>query len=159
MIEILIVIGIIGILSVIGMDGFFFSQKKARDAARKSDLSNISKALELYFHDHEAYPLSFAGDILGCGVSGTSACTWNGSSPFSAGTTVYMPRLPSDPNSNSNMRYYYTSTGISYGLYALLENTSDQFVRVAGWTSTDCVAGAGSVVCNYYVSEKGVERP
>ena len=46
LIELLVVITIIGILAGIGLNSFQSSQKKSRDATRKSDLRQISHALE-----------------------------------------------------------------------------------------------------------------
>ena len=57
LIELLIVIVIIGILSavIIGIVGSA-TQKRARDTKRKTAVSEISKALELYFADNDVYP-------------------------------------------------------------------------------------------------------
>lgn len=56
LIEILIVIVLIGVLSTIGLETFQSAQKKGRDAQRKSDLSQVQKALELYYNDKNQYP-------------------------------------------------------------------------------------------------------
>lgn len=156
--ELLIVVALMGILAVIGMDSYFFSQKKARDAARKSDLSNIAKAIELFNHDTGGYPLGSSGDIIGCeSGSGYEACVWDGRTAFRASTTTYMAKLPRDPL--SQYRYYYESDGMTYGLYAELENDQDPSYHSSGLVGTDCGANPTGVLCNYYLSQNGVEMP
>ncbi len=57
LIELLMVISIIGILSSIVLISVSAVRKNARDAVRKSDLSQISKALEVYQISHNGvYP-------------------------------------------------------------------------------------------------------
>ncbi len=56
LIELLIVITIIGILAVALMPSVLGAPARARDAARKADLSNLTSALELYNSDHQGYP-------------------------------------------------------------------------------------------------------
>ncbi len=57
LIELLMVISIIGILSSIVLTSISGATKKARDTVRKSDLSQIQKALEVYQTDHDGrYP-------------------------------------------------------------------------------------------------------
>lgn len=146
LVELLIVIAILGILAAIGLASFASSQAKSRDAKRKAHLSQIAQALELYNNDKGKYPnTDGAGNIKGCGADAINTCTW-GSSSFANDTTntVYMITLPSDP---SAYRYYYvgTSTGVSYKLYAYLENAKDPSIIT---TSVSC----GSVNCNYGIS-------
>ena len=153
LIELLIVMVIIGILATIGLATFASSQMKSRDAKRKSDLQQISRALELYYNDKGQYPAPAAdnsGNILGCGAGAVAACIWGDPNlKFSNTTTgtIYMVRLPADPSSNS---YYYVATKVSgiytkYQLYARLENLQDKNIIVNG---LNC--GTGN--CNYGVS-------
>ncbi len=51
LIEVMIVIALIGILSSFAIYGYQSSQKKARDAQRKSDLQQVKKALEAAKND------------------------------------------------------------------------------------------------------------
>ena len=55
-VELLIVIVIIGILAALVIMTFSNTQKKARDADRKNDLTGISKQLEVYYADANQYP-------------------------------------------------------------------------------------------------------
>jgi len=122
LLEMLVVLVIIGILAVIGIGGFQSSQKKARDSKRKSEVSQISKALELYFNDKRQYPLSSVDHkIMGCGVA--AECDWGDAFTDDTGV-VYMVILPADPTSNYS--YYYDSTdGTYFRLYARLESSRD----------------------------------
>jgi len=49
LLEILVVIGIIGIMVAMGTASYSTAQKKARDAKRKTDLRTIQNALEQYY--------------------------------------------------------------------------------------------------------------
>lgn len=142
LIELLVVIVILGILATIGLGSFQSSQRKARDARRKSDLGQLITALEAYYNDTGAYPVADTGRIAGCG-SGV-ACPW-GQAFVDANGTIYMVELPADPMSNQS--YYYVSAGTDYQIYARLENDQDpDFVTYNG---TNC--GSGSV-CTYGIA-------
>ena len=151
LIELLIAITIIGILVAVGLGSFGSAQKKARDSKRKTDLQSISRALELYYNDCGAYPLTGNNNVIaGCGATGScntsaSDCSWGG--VFTRNGINYMTEIPSDPMGN----YYYVSNGTSYGLYARLENTSDSAVphngtTPQGYETTLCRSAAR---CNY----------
>lgn len=129
LVELLVVMAIMGILAVITLANFSTSQAKGRDAQRKSDLRQISTALEAYYADHGSYPLSGtsgnAGKIMSCTCGTPVACNW-GAEPrefCDINSTVYMKEIPND--SVSNRQYYYVSDGKSWQLYAVLENTND----------------------------------
>ena len=55
-VELLIVIVVIAILAAISIVAYTGIQQKARDTQRKSDISSITKALELYYIDKGYYP-------------------------------------------------------------------------------------------------------
>jgi prepilin-type N-terminal cleavage/methylation domain-containing protein len=131
LVELLVVMAIIGILSVVTLANFSTSQAKGRDAQRKSDLKQISIALEAYYADHGAYPVGTAGKIMACGCATLTpcvyiACSWGGTSNrefIDENNTVYMKEIPND--SVSSRQYYYVSDKKSWQLYAVLENTND----------------------------------
>lgn len=56
LIELLVVVAIIGLLATLATIGLNNSRKKARDVKRKADISQIAKALELYYNDNSRYP-------------------------------------------------------------------------------------------------------
>jgi len=67
LIELLIVISIIGILAVALLPNVLNAPIRARDAARKSDIATIVKAVETYNVDNGGYPsgpICFNGTLL-----------------------------------------------------------------------------------------------
>jgi len=139
LIELLIVVAIIGILTAVGLGQFFTAQKRGRDTARKRALESISRALEMYYNDYEAYPIAVEGFI--------GNYDW-GEMFGSAEETVYIKRLPEDPA--DNFRYYYESDGSYYKLYALLEHPQDQD-RGGPYNDTNCQI-TGNGLCNYCIA-------
>lgn len=114
LIELLVVISIIGILSSIVLTSLNLGRKKARDAVRKSDLTQIHKALEVYYADHnEQYPSEDWCDssVGSCGA----ACPCGGSDWTYSGSLIaqvlrthgYFQNLPKDPVNNTTYYYYY----------------------------------------------------
>ncbi|MDA1079962.1 MAG: prepilin-type N-terminal cleavage/methylation domain-containing protein [bacterium] len=149
LLELLVVIAILGILATIGLGSFASSQAKSRDSKRKSDLKNIAIVLETFYNDNIGYPVGAAGKIQGCGTDANATCGWG--EAWTNNGVVYMSALPKD---NSAFDYYYESDGVSYELYARLENTNDkQAAKLsgadAGYTGTTCLAGTPPVLCNF----------
>jgi len=114
LVELLVVISIIGILTVISLASFTTAQIKARDAQRKSDLEQTSKALMLYYSDTGTFPpevdFHFGNESPGF-VSVD-------------GNTIYMRKTPQDPKFPTSV-YVYKTDGSSFNLFANLENTKD----------------------------------
>lgn len=135
LIELLVVIAILGILATVGLGSFQSSQMKGRDAQRKHDLSQISKALEMYYNDRKIYPP--AADIV-------FGATWE-----DAQETVYMKTIPDDPRGCS-YKYVQKDSGKGYALYARLENLQDKSIKA--YTESCC----GTNVCNYAVASQNV---
>ena len=112
LIELLIVIGLIGILSglIIAVIDPEKQRARARDGIRQKDLGIISTALEQYYADNNSYPTST--DIAGLGTT------------LEAGS-VYMQSgtFPSDPK--SGYAYCYTGSGQTFTLCAAIEALSD----------------------------------
>lgn len=117
LIELIVSIGIISILAaavlvtINPLDQF----RKANDARRKTDLSQIQKALEQYYQDIGNYPKSSTSFQIE-NVSLTPV-PWGGS------WTPYMNALPSDPNSTDKY-VYYTDNQQRYWLFTSLERGS-----------------------------------
>lgn len=118
LIELLVVIAIIGILSSIVLTSVNSARAKARDARRRADLNQVSKALELYFDSNNAYPSTAGGWWGTCSSYGSHDTTGaNGWVPNLAPT--YMPALPLDPKYNdAGGCYLYNSNGTDYKLLA-----------------------------------------
>lgn len=143
LVELLVVMAILGILGIITLTNFSLSQKKGRDMQRKADLRQISTALEAYYTDHGAYPLSGtvvadAGKIMSCTCGASVACNWGGTSDrefCDENNTVYMKEIPDD--TISPQHYCYWSDSKSYKLYANFENRND----------VDCLSKDARGVC------------
>ena len=112
LIELLVVIGIIGILSsgTIALVNPSEQIKKGRDTIRKQNLSQIQKALDVYYSDNNHYPDATSEQKI-------SGADWD--------TTwlPYMAKVPKDPLDSQS--YSYQSNRVSYRLYAKLERCSD----------------------------------
>jgi len=159
LVEILIVlavIAVVGTLFILGVNPLE-QLRKSNDAARKSDLSQLQKALELYYQDNGSYPPS-SGDFK---ISiGSATLPWG--SPW----LPYMKALPKDPTATRTYQYYspVSSNGQSYYIYASLErggkdpqacnqgNACNSLVYGAGFPPS---TGCGDV-CNYGVSSPNV---
>jgi general secretion pathway protein G len=160
LLEILVVMVILGALVAIGLRSFVPSQMKSRDARRKSDLQQVTRALELYYTDKGHYPVNDAdGQIVAYGEEGAVTFAWGEmfTDPDQE-ATVYMSNLPRDP---SGLQYFYqayvwggsgwdeidieTDTQAkAYRMFAYLENEQDQS-RVGGLTQS-C---GDELLCNY----------
>lgn len=150
LIELLIVMAILAIIVGIGLGFYSNVQPKARDAKRKNDLSQVAKALELYYQDRGTYPASSGGQISGCGAAGTAVCTWGGAFVNETNSTVYMAQLPREPR--TGYTYFYESSGTAYQIYARLENIKDPDVPYNGTTPQVYSGSAcGGDNCNYAI--------
>jgi type II secretion system protein G len=150
LIEIMVVIVILGVLITMISGSFVASQKKSRDLKRKSDIVQISKALEIYYNDQGQYPAgSNDGVIIGCDDPTTPTnCGWDEIwSTSTTPETIYMGKLPKDPSTTQTYFYTTDATGSLYKIYARLENTDDGSIGV--YTT---ICGANSAVCNYGVA-------
>jgi len=151
LVELLVVISIIGILASIGLVAFNSAQARSRDAQRKSDLKEISSALELFYSDYGQYPTASGGQIIACpfvsgGASGN--CAW-GTSEFTDSKTTYFKVLPKDKS--SGQYYVYKTVAVAsvansgFQIYARLENSQDSSIIS---TSVSC----GTANCNFAVT-------
>lgn len=95
LIELLVVIAIIGVLAAIVMVALDDSRETGRDGARKSQIQEIIKALELTYSNGSVYPAVAAG-----GVPLTNVALQN--QFIGTGSNFYLKRVPDDPD-----RYYY----------------------------------------------------
>ncbi len=115
LIELLVVIAIIGILSSIVLVSLNTARGKARQSKALADLQELQKALQVYWLDNNAYPLSNNGTngLYVCSQWGTGSTDWiPGLAP------TYIPTLPRSPNENTDCasQYYYWSNGADYKL-------------------------------------------
>ncbi len=146
LIELLVVISILGILAVLISGNFFTSLKKGRDTRRKADLEQVQRALELYYEDKKAYPI-------------TTALAFNSPLTDPVSGKIYMQKVPNDPVSGKNYEYI-SASGSDYKLFACLENNQQILpYESTGYSLTcgDCKNQAGgTVVCIWGVSSSNV---
>ncbi len=143
--EILVAMAIMGILTVVGFTSYTVSFQKARDAQRKNDLNQLSKALEAYYSDFGVYPTAVNGRVSGCG-DGTQVCSWGGAFSLSSGK-VYMKQMPREPQANW-IYFYVTSTDRKkFQLFAHIENINDP--QLGTYTK---VCGTQGQACNYGIA-------
>lgn len=156
LIEIIVVVGILAVLTITALIAFnpSYQFQKARDAQRKSDLSQISKALENYNGDYGSYPSNTASYQI-------TGVPWGTPWTVAGKNVTYMTLVPKDPSSSRKYIYYVTSDGQSYYLYASLERDSDPKICAGG----QCTAPSGSGLnmsnacggkCNYGVTSPDV---
>jgi general secretion pathway protein G len=138
LVELLVTMSIIGVLAAIGLGSFNTAQVRGRDAQRKSDLKQISHALELYYSDHGVYP---SADLIRANVE------------FTDGKTVYFKKIPADPSPGRNYIYRQVPSDPNkkFQLFAKLENTEDKDLLTVGTDIIDISCGS-SGSCNYSVT-------
>ncbi len=157
LIEMIIVVGIIAILSVgvltVLNPGAQFS--KAGNAKRKSDLSQIQKALESYYADRGRYPPNpLASDYRIRGLDGNPV-NWGSSwQPF-------MNVLPKD-SLPKTYAYYVSPDGQAYWLYASLDRSGSDPQSCNNGNACGSLASQGiapsicGAICNFGVSSPNV---
>ncbi|HEY0908265.1 MAG TPA: prepilin-type N-terminal cleavage/methylation domain-containing protein [Candidatus Paceibacterota bacterium] len=128
LIELLVVVAIIGLLSSVVLASLNAARSKARDAVRKSDLTQIQKALELYYDAYGGYPSS-ACPAVDYKIKNSLAAESKMANFLRA-----FPRDPIAPGDCYDNQYIYISDqynncaagnnalATTYVLYATLEN-------------------------------------
>ncbi|MBC7943598.1 prepilin-type N-terminal cleavage/methylation domain-containing protein [Candidatus Saccharibacteria bacterium] len=99
-VELLIVIVVIGILAAITIVAFNGIQHRGRDAQRKSDIANITKALELYYIDNGQFPAAGGSTAINSSWSTTADASWQN---FRTAIATYMKSVPTDPSNTSGV--------------------------------------------------------
>lgn len=127
LIELLVVIAIVGVLASIVLTSLDSARAKSRDARRLADLSELQKALEFYYDDHAAYPVTPTSRWFGSCPGATAG--WGEFDKTTSGPTGWIPDLaptyiavlPLDPKpTNASARcYIYRSTGTDYQILAV----------------------------------------
>ncbi len=151
LVELLGVIGIIGILLTAGIGSYSNVMRNSRDAKRQDDLKQIQIALEQYYADNNTYRVAGGG-------SGGNGVGWlgfeNGGSYPLAVTRVLQTQgylkvpLIDDPVQNPGYMIYLCSGGQIYALSATLENPTDEEIEFAR-DETCNGSGANGTVTRY----------
>ena len=119
LVELLVVIGIIGLLFTIVLAVTGGARGKARDATRTTAIQEMSKVMEQFYTDNGHYPISTTWSNE-ANHPGNNWIPNNGDYTWSAKYISSMPRdpLPGNPG------YAYESDGATYQITAQLENAT-----------------------------------
>ncbi len=121
LIELLVVIAVIALLSTLAVIALGSARKKANDAIRLSDMTQVRFALESYFNKRNSYPTTQPGGVP-LGVGNAVCLNATGFGPLGC-TEPLMPVIPHDPGSGT---YVYVSTdGKTFKILATLEAGTD----------------------------------
>jgi len=164
LVELIVVIAIVGVMGgmVITILNPIAQLQKSADAKRKSDLSQISKALESYYSDHGTYPSvnnTYELVVIPAGSNDPIALSWG------SAWAPYMDTLPKDATLSKKYIYYTPTTGSgalqSYYLYTSLERGILDPQACTGEAGCPNVpngvtCGTEADICNYGVSSPNV---
>lgn len=106
--ELIVVIGIIGLILAAASTSYSAVQKKARDSKRKSDLKNISSALEQYY--------SVCGFIYPSPDAAPDPDKVPTAIACASPATTIMSTVPTDPSTGA--RYNMSGAGTTYSICA-----------------------------------------
>ncbi len=161
LIELLVVISIIGLLSSVVFASLSTARAKSRDARRKSDITQISKALELYYDKYGGYPTS------ACDVPSDTTLDYKiknslAAEPKMAQFLTTFPHDPILPGNCYNTEYLYMSDDYNscgsvsnpdnaiatkYVLYATLEDQSTSNLSAVNSPIYDAWLLGGAQAC------------
>jgi type II secretion system protein G len=150
LIEMMVAVGILGVMAaaMLAVLNPFSQFQKANDTKRKTDLSQISKALESYYQDNQKYPASSNFKISDPKQTPNER-SWGSS------WRPYMNVIPKDPSGSKNYVYSVSADGQTYYLYASLDKgiTADQ---CHGASPCGSATACGSGTCNYGIASPDV---
>lgn len=129
LIELLVVIAIIALLSTLAVVALGSTRKKANDAKRLTDIKQVQTALELYYSEHQGYPVTTANGVM---LGDANASCLNAAGFAARGcATPYMQQVPHDP-SGTALYQYRSLDGKTYLIDFTLESGVDSVGLVAG---------------------------
>jgi type II secretion system protein G len=161
LIELLVVISIIGLLSSVILSSLNSARKKADTAKRLSEMRQLRSALDLYYSDYGAYPVSTGGWHSECRAFNTPNTSGANNDQVAQGLVpTYIASFPRDPGFNPSSKtdasiysscVIYYSDGIDYKvMYTYIKDFSYTDYNVhptfvdpkrddsTGWPTVDC---------------------
>lgn len=135
LIEVMVVVSIMSLLGSLFLVAVDNARIKARDAKRKADLLQVSKALELYYASNSTYQVAGTG-------SNNNGDGWlsvgTGSLPYVKSVTqglkeagIISSSKIEDPRVSPSYMIYLCSNGQKYSLYGTLERPTAQDIANA----------------------------
>ncbi len=135
LIEILVVISIIGFIVASAFYSFNIARGRSRDTKRVSDISNLTKAFEIYFNENDSYPNPVnEGGGEQC-VNSTSAAALEMINANILKSNIGDPMWPTNipttivdhtaQSGSTNFCYYYYAESSTYVLSYFLETNSE----------------------------------
>ena len=145
LIELLVVIAIIGVLSSVVLASLNSARTKANDAKTRSDLHQISVALEFYYDKFGSYP---PNPTPSSGVPISSALP-------TLVTNGFIASLPTSPNPDYQYSYYNYGPGNPYGAMVVAYFLGAPPATTAGYPGSCRPFASGTNWCdqtlnNYY---------
>lgn len=131
LIELLVTIAVIGLIAGIVVVSVGSVRDKARDTRRKTDLDQLSKALEIYYSDNDQYPTTGGNWTILNGVDDSLTKKL---------VPKYIEMMPQDPKGTNQLPfvYKYASDGKHFALDCAVENNSDKDQHIIGvWEEYD----------------------
>lgn len=110
LVELLVTIGIIGILATVTVVSVGSARAKARDAKRLSDVKQVQSALELYSSDTGGFYPAGADATIG-DVDGYNIICEDGFvlvANVGNCSSTYLNPVPKDPSNTGNLKYLYS---------------------------------------------------
>lgn len=149
-IELLVVIVVIAVLASVAIVAFSGVQGRSRDAGRRADIGNITKALEQYYSDNSSYP------VPGASWYYSNDASW---ATLSTSLSGIIDKLPTDPRNSGDPTlstgygysyYYYTAAacGRAAGQWYLLVYRFEASPQTK-FSDNDCNTSAGD---DYYAN-------
>ncbi len=130
LLELLVVMAIIGVLVAIAMVALDQSRAKGRDGARKTQVSEILNALELFYTDGNGYP-----------EDGTPGNASTGAVLSSIGSGFFGSEYFSRAPDEANTRYFYCVSGDRKSMLLAIDTEQDRggsnFCSILRGPSTD----------------------
>lgn len=130
LIEILIVVGIIGLLASIVLVGLAPAQRRGRDARRLADLKQVQNALELYYNKCGYYPGTAQLDTP-CASNPAAISSWSDLTSALTGSSLGVNQIPNDPSAGGTYYYATNSGNTAYTLAAKLEDANNPVLKQA----------------------------
>ncbi|OGI45523.1 hypothetical protein A2121_02065 [Candidatus Nomurabacteria bacterium GWB1_40_6] len=124
LIELLVVVAIIGLLASVIFSSLGSARLKARDTQRKSDVHQITLALELYFNTYGSYPVATGATAPNAGWANSGDTSWT---TLATQLGPYIASLTKDPQQSTDPNVW-AFTGPAYSYLRCAGGSSYMFI-------------------------------